>query len=170
MKINTQLEPIVAITNYSHDIIDDYELTTNVEWIKDFLSELEEQLDDEDIRPAGLVNLKMQISRKTNTFLGDHLILHGQLVAHFHLPCGRCLFPLAQNLEIPIDAAFLHESKEKFPEYAEATTVFTDNMEMELYFFYKGMADIREAIHEQIFIEVAPFPRCDGECRNPVLF
>ncbi len=170
MKINTQLEPIVAVTNYSHDIIDDYELTTNVVWIKEFLNELEEQLDEEDVRPEGQVNLKLQISRKTNTFLGDHLILHGQLMAHFHLPCGRCLHPLPQKLEIPIDAAFLHEAKEKFPEYAEATTVFADNMEMELYFFHKGMADIREAIHEQIFIEVAPFPRCEGECVNPVHF
>lgn len=170
MKINTQLDPIIPITKYSHDIIEDYELGTNVSWIKEFLTELEEQLDEEDERTPGDVKLKLQITRKTNTYLGDHIILHGQLDAHFHLPCGRCLFPIAQQLEIPINAAFLHDSKEKLPEYAEATTVFADNMEMELYFFHKGMADIREAIHEQIFIEVAPFPRCEGECKNPVHF
>lgn len=170
MKINTQLDPIVPISKYSHDIIEDYELGLNVPWVKELLTELEEELDEEEVRPAGNVAIKLQISRKTNSYLGDHLLLHGQLDAEFHQPCGRCLAPVAQHLEIPFNAAFLHDSKEKLPEYAEATTVFADNQEMELYFFHKGMADIREAIHEQVFIEVPPFPRCEGECKNPVHF
>lgn len=170
MKINTQLDPIVPINKYSHDIIEDYELSTNVPWVQELLTELEEGLDAEDVRPAGDLKIKLQISRKTNNFLGDHLILQGTLDTHFHQPCGRCLAPVAVQMEIPLSAAFLHDSKEKLPEYAEATTVFADNQEMELYFFHKGMADIREAIHEQVFIEVAPFPRCEGECKYPVHF
>ncbi len=170
MKINTQLDPIIAISKYSHDIIEDYELGENVPWVKDLLVELEEQLDAEDERPAGDIALKLQITRKTNNFLGDHLIVHGDVNTHFHQPCGRCLAPVAVHLEVPFNAAFLHDSKEKLPEYAEATTVFADNQEMELYFFHKGMADLKEAIHEQIFIEVPPFPRCEGECKNPVHF
>lgn len=170
MKINTQLDPIVPINKYSHDIIEDYELSTNVPWVQELLTELEEGLDAEDARPAGDLKITLQINRKTNNFLGDHLILHGTVNTHFHLPCGRCLAPVPQQMELPLNAAFLHDSKEKLPEYAEATTVFADNQEMELYFFHKGMADIREAIHEQVFIEVAPFPRCEGECKYPVHF
>lgn len=170
MKINTHLDPIIAISKYSHDIIEDYELGAGVPWVKDLLTELEEELDAEDVRPAGDIALKLQITRKTNNFLGDHLIVHGDVKTNFHQPCGRCLAPVALKLEVPFNAAFLHDSKEKLPEYAEATTVFADNQEMELYFFHKGMADIREAIHEQIFIEVPPFPRCEGECKNPVHF
>jgi len=169
-KMNTHLDPQVIVSKYSLDIIEEYEIDKTTPWINDLLVELEEENDDEAKFPAAQMVIKAQITRKTNSFLKDHLIVRAQLKAHFHLPCGRCLHPLAQELELELAAAFLHESQEKLPEYAEATTVYADGQEMELYFFHKGLADIKEFIHEQIYIEVTPFPRCDGECVNPVLF
>lgn len=169
-KMNTHLDPQVIVSKYSLDIIEEYEIDKSTSWINDLLVELEEENDDEANFPAAQMVIKAQITRKTNSFLKDHLIVRAQLKSHFHLPCGRCLHPLAQELELELAAAFLHESQEKLPEYAEATTVYADGQEMELYFFHKGLADIKEFIHEQIYIEVTPFPRCDGECVNPVLF
>ena len=169
-KISTHLDPTVVVSKYSLDIIEEYELDKSTPWINELLVELEEENDDEaQYTPAEMI-IKAQITRKTNTFLKDHLVVRSQLKAHFHMPCGRCLFPLPQELDLNLAAAFLHESQEKMPEYAEATTVYADGQEMELYFFHKGLADIKEFIHEQIYIEVEPFPRCGGECKNPVLF
>lgn len=169
-KISTHLDPQVIVSKYSLDIIEEYEIDKSTPWINDLLVELEEENDDEAKFPAAEMIIKAQITRKTNSFLKDHLIVRAQLKAHFHMPCGRCLHPLPQELELELAAAFLHESQEKLPEYAEATTIYADGQEMELYFFHKGLADIKEFIHEQIYIEVEPFPRCDGECVNPVLF
>lgn len=169
-KINTHLDPQVYVNKYSFDIIEEYEIDKKTAWVNDLLVELEEDNDDEAEYPPASMEIKAQITRKTNNFLNDHLIVRCQLKAHFHLPCGRCLYPLAQELDLSLAAAFLHESQEKKPEYAEVTTVFADGQEMELYFYRKGMADIKEFIHEQIFIEVTPFPRCEGECKNPVLY
>jgi uncharacterized metal-binding protein YceD (DUF177 family) len=169
-KINSLLEPQIFVNKYSFDIIEDYEIDKKIPWVADLLKELEEDNDQEAIFPESSMVIKAQISRKTNTFLNDHLIVRAQLQAHFHLPCGRCLHPLSQELDLNLSAAFLHESQEKMPEYAEVTTVFADGEEMELYFYRKGLADIKEFIHEQIYIEVAPFPRCEGECANPVLY
>lgn len=169
-KINTHLDPQVYVNKYSFDIIEDYEIDQKTEWVNNLLVELEEENDDEADYPEATMEINAQITRKTNNFLNDHLIVSAQLKAHFHLPCGRCLHPLAQELNLSLNAAFLHDSQEKKPEYAEVTTVFADGQEMELYFFRKGVADLNEFIHEQIFIEVTPFPRCEGECVNPVLF
>lgn len=170
-KINTHLDPQIYVNKYSFDIIEDYELDEqNTAWIQELLTELEEHVDDENEFPKAKMNISAQITRKTNHFLNDHLIMKAHLHANYHLPCGRCLYPLAQELDLNLAAAFLHETQEKKPEYAESTTVFADGQEMELYFFRKGVADIKEFIHEQIFIEVAPFPRCEGECKNPVLY
>jgi uncharacterized metal-binding protein YceD (DUF177 family) len=169
-KINTHLDPQVLVNKYSLDIIEDYEIDRLTPWVNDLLVELEEENDDEAEYPKATMVIKAQITRKTNSHLKDHLVMRSHLTAHFHLPCGRCLFPLPQELDLTLAAAFLHESQEKMPEYAEATTVYADGEEMELYFFHKGLADIKEAIHEQIYIEVTPFPRCEGECVNPVLF
>lgn len=170
-KINTHLDPQIFVNKYSFDIIEDYALDEkNTEWVKELLTELEEDNDDEGEFPEAHMNITAQITRKTNNFLNDHLIVKAHLHANYHLPCGRCLFPLPQELDLDLAAAFLHESQEKKPEYAEVTTVFADGQEMELYFFRKGVADIKEFIHEQIYIEVTPFPRCEGECKNPVLY
>ncbi len=169
-KINTHLDPQIHINKYSHDIIEDYEIDNKTEWVNDLLKELEEDNDDEAKYAPASMKIKAQITRKQNHFLNDHLIVRAQLEAHFHLPCGRCLYPLVQELNLDLAAAFLHESQEKQPEYAESTTVFADGQEMELYFYHKGVANLKEFLHEQIYIEVAPFPRCEGECKNPVLY
>lgn len=169
-KISTHLDPQVIVSKYSVDIIEEYELGKSTPWVLELVNELEEENDDEAEFASADMKIALQITRKTNSFLKDHLVVRGQLKAHFHMPCGRCLYPLPQELDLTLAAAFLHESLEKMPEYSETTTVYTDGQEMELYFFHKGLADIKEFIHEQIYIEVAPFPRCDGECKNPVLF
>jgi uncharacterized metal-binding protein YceD (DUF177 family) len=152
------------------DVIEEYKIDKTTPWVNELVVELESENDDEAVFDPAEMIITAQITRKTNTLLKDHLLVRAQLKAHFHVPCGRCLFPLADELNLDLAAAFLHESQEKLPEYAEATTVYADGQEMELYFYHKGVADIKEFIHEQIYIEVTPFPRCEGECKNPVLF
>ena len=169
-KISTYLDPTVVISKFSMDVVEEYELDKSTPWINDLLVELEEENDDEAEFPIAGMVINAKIVRKINSLLKDHLIVRAELKAHFHLPCGRCLYPLPQELNLDLAATFLHESHEKLPEYVEATTVYADGQEMELYFHHKGIADIKEFIHEQIYIEVTPFPRCDGECKNPVLF
>ncbi|MBC7429853.1 MAG: DUF177 domain-containing protein [Bacteriovorax sp.] len=159
-KINTQIDPEVLVTQYSHDITEEYELNnTKTPWIDEILTELHDQLDPEDIHPVGALELKLIIGRKKSSFLGDHLVVRATINAKYHLPCGLTLVPLFQHMEHKVNAVFLHDSQEKLPEYVELTTVFADGEEMELYFYHKGMADIKEFIHEQIFLEVPAFPR-----------
>lgn len=159
-KINTQIDPVVPLNKYSHDIIEEYELSDlKTPWLHEILTELHEQLDPEDVYPAGSLKLKLHITRKKNTFLGDHIIVRAEIDAFYHMPCGLTLVPVSQHMLLSVNAAFLHESQEKRPEYAEATTVFADNDEMELYFYRKGMIDVKEFVHEQIFLEVPAFPR-----------
>ena len=163
-KINAQIDSSVHINSYSHDITEDYELTSEkTPWIQEIVTELHEQLDEDDVYPAGSMTLKLEITRKKNVFLGDHLIVRAHVDALYHLPCGLTLTPLAQHMVLDVNAAFIHDSQEKLPEYVEATTVYADNEEMELYYYGKGLADIKEFIHEQIFLEVPAFPRSQIE-------
>jgi uncharacterized metal-binding protein YceD (DUF177 family) len=161
-KINGQIDASVPVNNYSHDITEDYVLSNEkTPWIQEIVTELHEQLDEDDVYPAGSMTLKLEITRKKNSFIGDHLVVKAHLDAHYHLPCGLTLVPLAQQMTLDVNAVFLHDSQEKLPEYAEATTVYAGTEEMELYFYRKGLADIKEFIHEQIFLEVPAFPRSE---------
>lgn len=68
-KINTQIDAQVPINKYSHDIIEEYELSDEkTPWLKEILVELHEQLDSEDVYPAGSLHLKLQIARKKAAF------------------------------------------------------------------------------------------------------
>ncbi len=169
-KINTHLDPQVYVSKYSFDIIEEYEIDKKTDWVNSLLVELEEDNDEDAKFAPASMQIKAQITRKTNNFLNDHLIVLAHIKSHFHRPCVRCLYPLPQELDLSLSAVFLNETQEKKPEYAESTTAFADGQEMELYFFHKGLADVKEFIHEQIYIEIDPFPRCEGECKNPVLF
>lgn len=158
-KINHTIDPVVAINKYSHDITEYYELDEKTQWVQELLEELHEQLDPEDTYPAGSIKISLEISRKKNNYLGDFLLVKAHIDAKYHLPCGLTLVPLFQHMDHHVAGAFLHDSMAKLPEYEESTTVFADNAEVELYFYSKGVAEVKEFIHEQVFLEVPPFPR-----------
>jgi len=157
--ISHTIEAEVLFNKFSHDFTELYEINQSTEWVNGILGELHEQLDKDDEYPAGSLTINLEVTRKKNNILGDHLIVKAHIDAHYHLPCGLTLKPLAQHMDIEVAGAFLHDSMEKYPEYAEATTVFADGQEIELYFYRKGKVDIKEFIHEQIFLEVPAFPR-----------
>ena len=170
MKINNILPGEIQVNKYSQDFIEYYKLDEKTEWLQKILTEIEEENDDDFEHEKAHLELEASITRKTDKFLGDHLIFKSSLKGHYHLPCGRCLAPIRQDVDLKINAAFLHDSQEKMPEYQEVTTVFAAGEEMELYFYRKGLADIKEMIHEQLYTEIAPFPRCDGECKGQIYF
>lgn len=159
-KINTKMGPKVLLTQYAHDVIHEYELNEgNTPWLFEILKELEEDLSPEESYPLGFFHLSLTLCRKKNPLLGEHLIVKSRIESKYHLPCGLTLAPVPQHMQHSVNAVFIHDSQKKFPEYEEATSIFVDGEEMELYFYHKGEADINEFIHEQVFLEVPPFPR-----------
>lgn len=170
MKIHNTLSPEMPIHKFSNDIIEEFDINDSLEWVGDLLKELEEENDTDTELPKGSMHIHASVTNKTDKILGEYFILKTKLDAHFHLPCVRCLYPLKQEMNLNVMAAFLHDSQEKMPEYAESTTVFADGHEMELYFYSKGFLPIKEFYHEQIFMEVNQFPRCEGDCKGPILF
>ena len=170
MKIHTTLMPEMPIHKFSNDIIVEFDINQNQDWVKDLLIELQEENETDAELPAATMHIQAAITNKTDKILGEYFTLKTKLDANFHLPCVRCLHPLQQVMNLELMAAFLHDSEEKKPEYQESTSVFADGHEMELYFYRKGLLPIKEFFHEQIFMEVNQFPRCAGECVGPILF
>jgi hypothetical protein len=170
MKVNLVLPGEVHINKFSQDFIEEYRVDENCEWVAQIIKELEEENDDDFEREPAKLTINATLSRKTDKFLNDHLIVKSKVNGHYHLPCGRCLAPIRQEILLDINATFLSDAMEKMPEYQESTTVYADGQEMELYYFRKGIADIKEVYHEQLFSEMAPFPRCEGECKGQIYY
>jgi uncharacterized metal-binding protein YceD (DUF177 family) len=170
MKINNVLLAQMPIHKFSNDIIEEYDLDESSSWVKDLLTEIEEENDTDLVLQPATMHIHATITSKTDRVLAEHFILKSTLEAKYHLPCIRCLHPLPQEMKLDLMAAFLHETKEKLPEYEESTTIFADGKEMELYFYGKATLQIKEFFHEQIFMEINQFPKCEGECVGPILF
>jgi uncharacterized metal-binding protein YceD (DUF177 family) len=170
MKINNVLLPAMPVHKFSNDIIEEYDLDESTSWVNDLLVELEEENDTDLDLPPATMHIQATITSKTDRVLAEHFILKTTLDAAFHLPCIRCLHPLKQEMKLDLMAAFIHETKEALPEYEESTTVFADGKEMELYFYGKATLQIKEFFHEQIFMEVNQFPKCEEECVGDILF
>jgi len=169
-KINHQLPEQLPLNKFSHDITEIFEINESTAWVKNILTELETDRDDDALELAPELKIHLEVLRKNDHFLGDHLLVNADVSGHYHLPCGRCLHPLKQEVQLELKGAYLNEALEKSPEYEESTTVYAGGAEVELYFLKKGQAAFNDFIHEQLVSEMDPFPRCEGECQGQIYF
>ncbi len=165
-----KLPAILNIKEMSPDVIEEYKVSTETPWIQELLSELEEENDGEKGPEESYFKLEAKITLRATKFYGDYVTAKTSLKTQYYAPCIRCLALTKQNLELEVNGLFLHDSFSKKQEYQELTSYFIENEEMELYYHSKGQVELKEFIHEQIYIEKEAFPKCVGECVNKVLF
>lgn len=167
---NHYLDGQARFSQFSVDVTDDYELDQSTEWVNELLTELEEPNEGEATPTPGKLALNLKIMRKALGPYGDRLLVDASFHANYHNPCVRCLAPVALELSGEVKSCFLHGAKEKDEEFQEVTTIFVENDERELYFYHKGIVDLKEMVHEHIFLDAEQFPKCEGECKGEILF
>lgn len=164
-----KLDAQINISKISMDVTTDYDLNEDVDWVAELMDELEENTDREDEEyKKGSLEIEMSIKRKNEKPFADHVLIRGGFKTSFQMPCVRCLKLTRQTIEEPFTAAFMNKHFETEPEYEEADDIFTENENFDLYFHEKGNIDIKEMVHEQIYIHVDAFalhdPNCKGLC------
>ncbi len=141
---------------------DRFELSEkNNDWVKELLIELNEknseESDDEKLSHTNL-NIKMEIGKRHKGQFGEFALVKVQVDGTFTTECVKTLTPIEQILFVKFQACFLNESFEKSSEYEELTELFIENDVFELYFLNRGQADLKETLHEQIYLNVDPYP------------
>ncbi|MBT3586340.1 MAG: DUF177 domain-containing protein [Halobacteriovoraceae bacterium] len=169
MLANSKLEGEIQINDFSHDSEDLFELDGSTGWVADQIRELENIEDAEDEGKTynpGKMQVTLKIQRKSKKPLGEHLVIRGKLNASYMTPCVRCLELTAMSVEAKFSSCFLHNHLEEAPEFKETASVFADNEEMDLYFYDKGQVDLKEMVHEQLFMEVDQLALHDPDCKG----
>lgn len=164
---DAKLSAIVNISDYS-DV--DFECTVNsidTAWTREILNEIEGDFHDEQL-PTGEGNLTahFKVKRLVNNIYGEHLVIRGQAHVRYYAACVRCLEASQQEADAEFCAAFIHSRYEKDPEYGEVSHIFVDSEEAELYFHDKGKANIKELLHEQLYMNLEPLPLHDENCKG----
>ncbi len=152
------------------DVIDERIISNETPWVEELVRELEEDNDGETGPKPSFVKLDLKITLRDTKFYGEYVVVKSKINAEYYAPCIRCLALTHQVIDTEVNGLFLHESYATKPEYQEISSYFIENEEMELYYQNKGQVELKEFIHEQIYIERDGFPKCEGECVNKVLF
>ncbi|EQC50120.1 hypothetical protein M899_2824 [Bacteriovorax sp. BSW11_IV] len=162
-----KLAAIVNISDFT-DVPSEYELNSNDnQWVREILGEIEgDFFDDELPKGEGLITANLSIKRLVNNIYGEHIVVRAHAHAKYYAACVRCLEAAPQEADAEFQVAFINSRFEKDPEYGEISHILADGEEAELYFHEKGKANIKELLHEQIYMSLDPLPLHDEECKG----
>jgi uncharacterized metal-binding protein YceD (DUF177 family) len=138
----------------------------NCEWLKELLVELNERVSDkseeEKLKETNLF-AKLSIEKKYKQQYGEYVLTKCEINGQFVTECVKTLKPLSEFVNLRFQAGFVDQSLENSDEFAELTEFFVDNEIYELYFYEKGQVDLKETIHEQLYLNIDPYPKIETE-------
>jgi uncharacterized protein len=147
-----------------------YELNHEQDWLKTLLLELSEKVEEKSIEEkmaSTNISAEFEIIKKFKQEYGDYILIKGHVIANYLAQCVRTLEWMDETVEIEVQVAFLAGHLEKTEAFQDLLEIYETGDMYELYYFQKGIADIEEMIHEQIFLHVNQYPIKDSEAPLP---
>jgi uncharacterized protein len=148
----------------------EYELDEKQPWVKDLLVELNENAESklaEDYLADSHLEIKLKIEKKYRGSYGEYLLVSGSLDAHFFTQCVRTLAEMKDQVQVEFKACIIDNSFEENEEFEDQVDIFIDNEMYELHFYENRMANIKELIHEQIYLNINQYPVSDYDADLP---
>jgi uncharacterized protein len=162
-----RLGPEIRIGQFGQDQESSYFLTPKTEWVGELLNELQESLEQDEVPTDSSLKVDLTLANKESTTLNEHFVIKGRFYGTFHTACIRCLIPTPQSVDSQFACCFLPDHLEKAAEYEEVNEVYCDEQNMELYFTEpKGRIDLKELVHEQLFMTIEPLPIHAEDCKG----
>ena len=157
----------IRISQFGQDQESSYQLGLKTSWVSELLDELQESLEKSELPGDSNLQVELTLANKESPSLDEHFIVKGRFYGTYHTACIRCLTPTPQTVDNTFACCFLAEHLESAPEYEETNEIYCNEQNMELYFSGpKGHIDLKELIHEQLFMTVEPLPVHDEECKG----
>lgn len=114
-------------------------------------------LEDEDVSLTGETAVKGRAFKKR-----DEVRVKGRIEGSVEVVCDRCLSPVASNVEVEFDTAFI--SREQAVSAAENVELQEEDL---VFSFYEDEAiDVDELVREQILLALPTRQLCREECRG----
>ena len=143
-----------------------FDLDEATDWVGELLAELNEELSSEELAELGdetFLTFEGEALRRTSGKLEDHVKFDGKLSCVFGTRCVRTGTPMLDNLDIEVKIVVVDEEIITRYGYEEETTLFVDEHEYELYTSKENRFDLKEAVHEFIWLNKDPYPTAESE-------
>ena len=156
-----QLKSPVNISKLPANSFVDYELTKDQDWVRELLVELNEKAS---VLPEGMkldqtrLDITFEIQRRFKGEYGEFVLCKGQIDAVFFTECIKTLATMKDTVTCEFKAMFLDSSFAEKPEYEELTESYFDQEIYDLYFFDRRMVNLKEMLHEVIWLNLNPYP------------
>ncbi len=145
-----------------------FELDAKTEWIKEFLSEMNENATEkspEEYLKETSILISGEMEKKNKTDLGEFLIVKGTIEADYATECVRTLKPMTVQLDVPFKVIFIDEELANSELFADIDETYVENDIYEIYFYSKRTVDLQEMLHEQIFLNYDQYPVLDADSK-----
>ena len=157
-----QISKMISPNKIGSSDFEEFELDQNVDWVRELLIELNENAVEKS-EEAYLDQTNLDIKLKLKSFhehaIGLVLLAEAEVSAHYATSCTLSLTEMFENTHFTVKGCFLPENLENTEEYEEATELFLAGELRELHFLSKGQADLKEFIHEHIYLNINPYPK-----------
>jgi hypothetical protein len=144
----------------------DYFLDKHTDWIKELLLELNEnnqELSENEKLEGSHLDIEIKLKKCFKGSIGDYLLCHAVITSDFNTLCVKTGAPMKDTLDFEVKMCFLPENLSEQEEFADQTEHFTDGEIYELYYLNKNTeAPLKEAIHEQLFLNLNFYPSIDN--------
>lgn len=161
---NNKIGHYINVSKMPLNRAEEIEYTKEDDWVRELLLELNENAKEQSPEyylEQTILNINVKITKKYTPEMGEYLLLTGRLYAEYYTSCVRTLREMTGHMDVQIKAAIIDKSFADTPEFEELTEIFIDQDIYELYYYEKRKADLKELIHEQLFLHLEPYPVID---------
>ncbi len=133
----------------------------NTAWLMELLEELHEDIDKGDeffqnFNPS--ISFKGELTRKDKGKMGELGLLKGDLAVDFCTYDVHSGEMMGESLECEVRAAFMEQKVCEELGYEDETSLLVDTEEYDLYFYDGKLIDVKEVLHEYIYLNKNPYP------------
>lgn len=139
----------------------DYNLTKEQDWVKELLTELNEKasaLPEEMKLDQTRLDITFEIQRRFKGEYGEFVLCKGSIDAVFFTECIKSLATMKDTINCEFKGMFLDSSFAEKPEYEELTESYFDQDIYDLYYFDRRMVNLKDMVHEVIWLNLNPYP------------
>lgn len=148
----------------------EYQFDKSTPWVRSILLELNENVENklpEQYLEDSSLDITLRIEKKHKGTYGEYLIVNAQIDTTFYTQCVRTLNEMQDQLSSEFKACVIDDIHEKGEELEDQVDIFMDNDVYELHFYDNRVANIREMIHEQIYMNINQYPVSDYDAELP---
>jgi len=150
---------------------EDYHYTINksTTWVSELLEELNEKMSERTIQQylaESELDIQLMLKHTNLPPFGDVLVAQGTIDVNFFTECVKTLKEMRDHLNADFKAVFVPNHFAEDEEYSDLSEVFVENDMHDVHFSVKNMANLKDLIHEVIYLNIDNYPTLEVDIDN----